>query len=98
MSTDTSRAADTRLPSIPAGAHIGHAHLHVGDIERSLRFYRDILGFDLVQQIGIELAWDRPRDQWPRDARGNLTLTIGKAFDLRVLVAEADASGIQNAQ
>jgi catechol 2,3-dioxygenase len=38
--------------SIPAGAHIGHVHLKVADLERSVRFYRDILGFDVVVHLG----------------------------------------------
>ena len=31
---------------------IGHLHLHVGDIQRALAFYRDILGFELQADIG----------------------------------------------
>lgn len=31
---------------------IGHVHLHVGDLERSLGFYRDILGFEITAQYG----------------------------------------------
>lgn len=31
---------------------IGHVHLTVSDLERSLSFYRDILGFDVVAGIG----------------------------------------------
>ena len=31
---------------------IGHVHLHVGDLERSLTFYRDILGFEVTGRIG----------------------------------------------
>lgn len=31
---------------------IGHVHLKVSDIERSLRFYRDILGFEITQRYG----------------------------------------------
>ena len=34
--------------SIPAGARIGHVHLRVSDLDRSIRFYRDLMGFDLV--------------------------------------------------
>jgi catechol 2,3-dioxygenase len=30
------------------GLRIGHAHLHVGDLERGLGFYRDVLGFELM--------------------------------------------------
>jgi catechol 2,3-dioxygenase len=32
-------------PRMPPGTRIGHIHLHVGDLERSMRFYRDGLGF-----------------------------------------------------
>jgi catechol 2,3-dioxygenase len=31
---------------------IGHVHLHVADLERSLKFYRDILGFEVTERIG----------------------------------------------
>lgn len=31
---------------------IGHVHLHVADLERSLGFYRDILGFEVMAQYG----------------------------------------------
>jgi catechol 2,3-dioxygenase len=34
--------------SIPAGAHIGHVHLKVADLDRAIEFYRDYLGFDLL--------------------------------------------------
>jgi catechol 2,3-dioxygenase len=27
---------------------VGHVHLHVGDIDRGLAFYRDVIGFDLM--------------------------------------------------
>jgi catechol 2,3-dioxygenase len=30
------------------GLVIGHMHLHVGDLERGLAFYRDVLGFELM--------------------------------------------------
>jgi catechol 2,3-dioxygenase len=34
------------------GLRIGHVHLHVGDVERGLKFYRDILGFDEMFDLG----------------------------------------------
>ncbi|HEU0063594.1 MAG TPA: VOC family protein [Flavisolibacter sp.] len=37
---------------IPDNTHIGHVHLKVADIERSLKFYRDILGFQVMQYYG----------------------------------------------
>ncbi|MEW6637196.1 MAG: VOC family protein [Actinomycetota bacterium] len=30
---------------------VGHVHLHVGDLERGLRFYRDVLGFEQMALI-----------------------------------------------
>jgi len=30
---------------------IGHVHLKVADLERAIRFYRDVLGFDLTQRL-----------------------------------------------
>src|SRR5512138_2341999 len=142
---------------VPAQTRIGHVHLKVADIERSLGFYRDILGFEVMQHYGssavflsaggyhhhiglntwhsknaqaapvhsaglyhvailyptrkdlaevlmrlvqskypltgasdhgvseaiylndpdkngIELYWDRPKDQWPKDEKGNLIM------------------------
>jgi catechol 2,3-dioxygenase len=36
---------------------IGHVHLKVADIERSLGFYRDVLGFEVTQQLGEQAAF-----------------------------------------
>ena len=43
--------------SIPAGARIGHVHLKVSDLERAIRFYRDLMGFDLLMRFGDEAAF-----------------------------------------
>ncbi len=32
-------------PAVAAGLKVGHVHLHVGDVERGLAFYRDAIGF-----------------------------------------------------
>src|SRR6478736_6977861 len=37
---------------IPAQTRIGHVHLKVADLERALAFYRDILGFEVMQYYG----------------------------------------------
>ena len=37
---------------ISEGAKIGHVHLKVADIERSLDFYCGILGFELQARMG----------------------------------------------
>ena len=157
---------------LPSETRIGHTHLKVSDIERALEFYRDLLGFQVMQyygndavfvsaggyhhhiglntwysknappapvrsaglfhvailyptrkdlavifkrlleakypltgasdhgvsealylndpdQNGIELYWDRPRDQWPFDAQGNLQM-VTEQLDLEALLREAD--------
>lgn len=35
---------------LPDQTHIGHAHLRVRDLERSLNFYRDLLGLKVIDQ------------------------------------------------
>jgi catechol 2,3-dioxygenase len=42
-------APGTEARPIDAGVRIGHVHLKVADVERALRFYRDVLGFQLMQ-------------------------------------------------
>ena len=36
---------------------IGHVHLKVADIDRALGFYRDVLGFDVMQRWGDSAAF-----------------------------------------
>lgn len=43
--------------AINPGVDIGHVHLKVADIERALRFYRDVLGFELTQRMGRSAAF-----------------------------------------
>ena len=38
--------------TIPPNTRIGHVHLKVADLERSLKFYRDLLGFEVQQHYG----------------------------------------------
>ena len=42
---------------IPAETRIGHVHLKVADLDRAIRFYRDLLGFDLVTRFGAQAAF-----------------------------------------
>jgi catechol 2,3-dioxygenase len=37
---------------IPAQTRIGHVHLKVSDLEKALKFYRDLLGFEVMQYYG----------------------------------------------
>ena len=43
--------------SIPAQTHIGHVHLKVADLSRSLGFYCDLLGFEITTMYGQEAAF-----------------------------------------
>jgi catechol 2,3-dioxygenase len=43
--------------SPPAATRIGHVHLKVADLERSIAFYSGVLGFDLVQRYGPRAAF-----------------------------------------
>lgn len=42
---------------IPAQTHIGHVHLKVSDIKRSLAFYCDLLGFEITTMYGEDAAF-----------------------------------------
>jgi catechol 2,3-dioxygenase len=153
---------------VPPQTRIGHVHLKVTDLERALKFYRDLLGFEVQQYYGdsavfisaggyhhhiglntwhsrnsapapvksaglyhvailyptrkdlaiilkrivqarypltgasdhgvsealylddpdrngVELYWDRPQDQWPKDEKGNL-LMVTEQLDLDELL------------
>jgi catechol 2,3-dioxygenase len=157
---------------VPAQTRIGHVHLKVSDLQRSLDFYQGLLGFELVttygdqaafisaggyhhhiglntwqskgappapeysvglfhtailyperkdlavilkrlldagypltgasdhgvsealylndpDQNGVELYWDRPKEQWPLDEKGNLTM-FTKRLDIEGLLKLAD--------
>ena len=43
--------------TIPAQTRIGHVHLKVADLDRALKFYRDLLGFELVTMYGTDAAF-----------------------------------------
>ncbi len=158
------------LNPIHPGVHLGHVHLKVANLERSLAFYHGVLGLDITLRIGktaaflsaggyhhhlglntweslhgeppapgttglyhhalvyptratladalrrlrtagiplegasdhgvsealylrdpdqngVELYWDRPREQWPMDAAGKLTM-VGRPLDLISLLQE----------
>jgi catechol 2,3-dioxygenase len=38
--------------TVGEGLRVGHVHLHVGDVDEALAFYRDVLGFDERANIG----------------------------------------------
>jgi catechol 2,3-dioxygenase len=167
--TETSATRQIMKPIHP-GAHIGHVHLKVADIDRALAFYSGVLGFQVMERVpqavflsaggyhhhialntwesqganpppphttglyhlailypnraeladalkrlvaagiplegasdhgvsealylsdpdgnGIELSCDRPRDQWPRDAHGQLQMQT-RPLSLKSLLSAA---------
>jgi catechol 2,3-dioxygenase len=42
---------------LPGGTVMGHVHLQVAEIPETLRFYRDLLGFDLMASYGSQAAF-----------------------------------------
>jgi catechol 2,3-dioxygenase len=40
-------AGEEPAPHAGAGLAVGHLHLHVGDVDEALRFYRDVVGFEV---------------------------------------------------
>ena len=45
------------MTQIDPGVDIGHVHLKVADLDRAIGFYRDVLGFDLMQRMGDQAAF-----------------------------------------
>jgi catechol 2,3-dioxygenase len=50
------KSDETHRPIDP-GVCIGHVHLKVADLERSLEFYCGVLGFELTQRYGTQAAF-----------------------------------------
>jgi catechol 2,3-dioxygenase len=43
--------------SVPAQTRIGHVHLKVSDLDRSLAFYHELLGFEITQRYGSQAVF-----------------------------------------
>lgn len=48
---------NARQNPINANVRIGHVHLKVADLDRALAFYRDVLGFEVMQRFGPQAAF-----------------------------------------
>ena len=48
---------DRNFRPIDARVCIGHVHLKVSDLEKSLAFYCGVLGFELIQRWGTQAAF-----------------------------------------
>ena len=55
--SDRLKPLDAPSPPIAAGTRIGHVHLKVADLERALSFYCGVLGFELMQRRGNQVAF-----------------------------------------
>jgi catechol 2,3-dioxygenase len=68
---------------VDPGVSIAHVHLKAADLERALKFYCGVLGFN-----GVELYWDRPESSWPRSPDGSLAMYT-RPLDVPGLLREA---------
>jgi catechol 2,3-dioxygenase len=46
-----------RFDALAEGTRMGHVHLRVADVESTVAFYRDVLGFELMAQLGPQAAF-----------------------------------------
>ncbi|HEU4607900.1 MAG TPA: VOC family protein, partial [Chitinophagaceae bacterium] len=42
---------------LPPQTRIGHVHLKVSSLDKALAFYRDLLGFEVMQYYGTQAAF-----------------------------------------
>ena len=87
--------------TIDPGVDIGHVHLKVADIERSLAFYRDVLGFEVQQQYGDQAAFMPNQTKLVQRFRQQAGLTsppvnhrILVAVELRNLIEPTQLDGL----
>ena len=48
---------DSKNYMVPDQTQIGHIHLKVSDIDKALEFYRDLLGFEITERHGNQVAF-----------------------------------------
>ena len=49
--------ASAPFDGLPPGTSMGHVHLRVADVRDTIGFYRDVLGFALMAQLGAQAAF-----------------------------------------
>src|SRR5579871_4288348 len=50
-------AQNPSIRPIDPQVRIGHVHLKVADLERALKFYRDLLGFEITARYGTQAVF-----------------------------------------
>lgn len=48
---------EDRFAGLPSGTRMGHIHLKVANIQKTVAFYRDVIGFALMAQLGSHAAF-----------------------------------------
>jgi catechol 2,3-dioxygenase len=78
----------------PTRAALGDAVLRLREVDWPLRQLADH-GTHLAVYVSdpdgndLELTWDRPVHEWPRDEQGHVAMSMDAELDLEALVAEA---------
>src|ERR1700694_841757 len=57
MASPNNNPATTTPYTVDQNVRIGHVHLKVADLERALRFYCGVLGFEITQRYGTQAAF-----------------------------------------
>ena len=73
LATVLKRLADAKYPLTGASDHGVSEAIYLNDPDRN----------------GVELYWDKPQDQWPKDEKGNLLMGT-EALDIDSLFGELD--------
>ena len=50
-------STDSSEYKVPSGTRIGHVHLKVSDLDKSLAFYQGLLGFEIMQRYGAQAVF-----------------------------------------
>jgi catechol 2,3-dioxygenase len=57
MKADEAKSSGSAYAEIDPRTSIGHVHLKVSDLDRSVRFYTDVLGFEVTARMGKSAAF-----------------------------------------
>jgi catechol 2,3-dioxygenase len=82
--------------NVPTRAALGDVLLRLREADWPLRQKTDH-GTHVAVYISdpdgndLELAWDRPFDEWPRDEQGHVSMAMDDELDVDALIAEATA-------
>jgi catechol 2,3-dioxygenase len=93
--------ADAAAAELPGGTTVGHTHLCVSDVESTVQFYGDELGFEVMAQLGPAAAFLSAggyhhhigANTW--ESRGAAKAPAGTARLLRATIVVPDESELQ---